>query len=115
MSRDVEAIVLWEDVVHQLFDITNRFPKNQRFVLSNRILDVALDIVEMLVDAQYTKRTEQGDRLEQVNGLFTRLRLLLRIANRENFLSTGRLGNIIEQIDTVAKMVYGWKTRSQSV
>ena len=115
MSRDVEAIVLWEDVVHQLFDITNRFPKNQRFVLTNRILDAALDIVEMLVDAQYTKRTEQGERLERVNGLFTKLRVLLRIANREDFLSTGRLGNIIEQIDNIAKMVYGWKTRSESV
>ena len=115
MSRDVEAIVLWEDVVHQLFDITNRFPKNQRFVLTNRIMDVALDIVEMLVDAQYTKRIAQGERLERVNGLFTKLRVLLRISNRENFISTGRLGNIIEQIDTVAKMVYGWKTHSESV
>lgn len=115
MSRDVEAIVQWEDVIHQLFDITNRFPKNQRFVISNRIMDVALDIVETLVDAQYTKRTEQGERLERVNGLFTKLRVLLRIANRENFISTGRLGDIVDQIDTVARMVYGWKTRSQPV
>lgn len=112
MSREVEAVVLWEDVVHELFAVTNRFPKAQRFVISNRIVTVSLEIAEEMVFAQYAKKDKQADILESVNGKFTQLRLLLRIANRENFLSTGRLSTIVEKIDTVAKMVYGWKTRT---
>lgn len=111
----MEAVVQWEDVVHVLFDVTSRFPKAQRFVLTNRIMNMAILIAEKLVAAQYLSKEGQPPLLQEINGLFTQLRLLLRIASRESWLSKGRLKSLVESIDSIGRMVYGWKTSTKRI
>lgn len=109
MKRDLEVAVLWEDVVHELFVITTRFPKAMRFVISNRITNTALDITSLLVEAQYATIHEQPPLLSKANLLITQLRVLLRISAREQWLSLGQLDLICTQIDVVGKQIYAWK------
>ena len=109
MKRDLEVAVQWEDVVHELFVITGRFPKSLRFVIANRITNLALDIMSLLVEAQYAPSKTQPEILSTCSILITQLRVLLRISARERWLSLGQLDLICTQIDVVGKRIYAWK------
>ena len=109
MKRNLEVAVQWEDVVHELFVITGRFPKAVRYVTANRITNLALDIMSLLVEAQYAPTQEQPPLLSRASVLITQLRVLLRISARERWLSLGQLDLICTQIDVVGKRIYAWK------
>ena len=109
MKRDLEVAVQWEDVVHELFVITGRFPKAVRYVTANRITNLALDIMSLLVEAQYAPSKTQPEILSKCSILITQLRVLLRISARERWLSLGQLDLICTQIDVVGKRIYAWK------
>ena len=109
MKRDLEVAVQWEDVVHELFVITGRFPKTVRVVIANRITNLALDIMSLLVEAQYAPSKIQPEILSKCSILITQLRVLLRISARERWLSLGQLDLICTQIDVVGKRIYAWK------
>ena len=111
MKRDLEVAVQWEDVVHELFVITGRFPKSVRFVIANRIANLALDIMSLLVEAQYAPTQEQPPLLSRASVLITQLRVLLRISARERWLSLGQLDLICTQIDVVGKRIYVWRQK----
>ena len=111
MKRNLEVVVQWEDVVHELFGITGRFPKAVRFVIANRITNHALDIMSLLVEAQYAPTKEQLPLLSRASVLITQLRVLLRISARERWLSLGQLDIICTQIDVVGKRIYVWKQK----
>ncbi len=77
--------VKWMEFLKWLLPVTAKFPKRVRFTLVNRIDNLALDLVEELVDAQYT-RDKQGA-LKQANLRLEKLRMLMRISCEQHYLS----------------------------
>ncbi len=77
--------VKWMEFLKWLLPVTAKFPKRVRFTLANRIDNLALDLVEELVDAQYT-RDKQGA-LKQANLRLEKLRMLMRISCEQHYLS----------------------------
>ena len=114
-EREMQVVVLWEQIIHELLDITSRFPKFIRPVVTNRLLNYCFDVLDQLVSAQYSKRVEQGDFLQQANLHLTKIRFLLRISCQEKWLSEGRLLDLNSKIDQVGKGIYGWQESLSSV
>ncbi len=55
-----------------------RFPRGQKFLLGDRMRTTALDVLERLIEATYTKR--RGDPLARANLGLEKLRFLVRLA-----------------------------------
>jgi hypothetical protein len=58
MARKPEAPVLlvrWYDHTKWILERVDSFPKNQRFVFGTRLADTPLDIMELLIEASYTR------------------------------------------------------------
>ena len=64
--------VLW------LVPAVERFPRSQKFLLGDRIQDVALDVLERLIEATYTKQRDRH--LAGANLGLEKLRSLCRLA-----------------------------------
>ena len=111
------AIVRWEQVLDDLLDRTQRFPKSVRFTFSTRIDNHGLDILEELVEARFASGEALKVALATVDRRLTRLRVLLRLAHKRRYLDTSGVEHVMRGVDEVGRMVGGWRgsaaTRSQ--
>jgi len=114
-ERQMQVVVLWEQLLHELLDVGNKFPKSVRPVVTNRMLNYAFDVLDALVMAQYSETKLQEPYLVEVQLVINKVRVLLRVACVERWLSEGRLIALNEKIDAVSKGVYGWQESLSTV
>jgi phage gp36-like protein len=77
VTPDPPLFVLWYDFTQWLLAKTGRFPKRVRFSFSNRIDNLALDIIEAIVEARYS--AEKRAILRRIDLNLEKLRVLLRM------------------------------------
>ena len=78
----MHGFILW------LIPTVEKFPRSQKFLLGDRIQSIALDVLERLIEATYT-RSREG-LLAQVNLGLEKLRFLFRIASELHCLDLRR-------------------------
>ena len=59
-NEELPLYTLWEQVLDDLLDRTMKFPRSVRFTLARRVDNVALDILEHIVEAPLQRRAAQG-------------------------------------------------------
>ena len=97
-----------EELAAWLLERSCRWPKRLRFVLTQRIENHALDLVEMLVQARYEPRRRRAT-LTEANLRLERVRFLLRIA-RAGGTSTPRVHEgLVRRVDEIGRMLHGWR------
>lgn len=82
------------------------FPRRQKFLLGDRIQRVALDVLESLVDATYTK--QRASHLAQANLGIEKLRFLLRLAWDLRHLDARRYEHAARSLDDIGRKVGAW-------
>jgi hypothetical protein len=106
MDEDLPVFVRWMDFVKWLLPTTEKFPKKVRFSFSNRLDNLALDVVEDLVEARYSRR--KIEKLKAVNLKLERLRVLLRLCHDMEYLPHRSYEFAMRSLDEVGRMVGGW-------
>lgn len=108
-TSHLPLLVLWEEIVGELLDCTLRFPKAVRFTFSQRIDNLALDILERLVEARYSPKSRRRELLGEADARLARLRVLLRLSCDRQYLARGAFEDLIRQIDEAGRMLGGWR------
>ncbi len=98
--------VLW------LIPTVEKFPRSQKFLLGDRLQATALDMLEGLVEATYTR--EAGLILRRVNLLLERLRVLSRLAKDLTLLDLRRYEFAERAVDEIGRLVGGWMKAGRS-
>ncbi|MBM4401400.1 MAG: diversity-generating retroelement protein Avd [Crenarchaeota archaeon] len=93
-------LILW-----MLPKIAN-FPKDQRFLLADRIERILLDILELLIEAVYSKH--KRDILIKVNLKLDVLRFMMRIAKDMKYISVQGYDFFCQSVLEIGRMVGGW-------
>ena len=93
-------LILW-----MLPKIAN-FPKDQRFLLADRIEIILLDILEMLIEAVYSKNKREI--LIKVNLKLDVLRFMTRIAKDMKYINLKSYDFFCQSNIEIGKMVGGW-------
>ena len=83
-----------------------KFPKDQRFLLADRIERILLDILEMLIAAVYSRNRREI--LIQVNLKLDVLRFMMRIAYDMKYVNLAAYDFFSRSILEVGRMVGGW-------
>lgn len=96
----MHQFILW------LIPAVEKFPRSQKFLLGDRIQSTALDVLERLIEATYT-RSREG-LLAQANIGLEKLRFLFRIAGELRCLDLRRYEHAARSLDDVGKLVGGW-------
>lgn len=107
MSPDPPLFVLWYDFTVWLLNKTEKFPKKVRFSLSNRIDNLALDIIEGIIEARYSKRKKEV--LRRIDLAMERLRILLRMCHDFRHLDHKGYEFASRKINEAGRMVGGWR------
>jgi len=107
---DLPIFVKWLDFLKWLLSTTDKFPKKSRFTFSDRINNLALNIVEELVEARYT--THRAGILIRANINLEKLRVLIRISYELRFISFKNYEQAMYSMNEVGKMLGGWMKES---
>ena len=83
-----------------------KFPRSQKFLLGDRIQSTALDVLERLIEATYTKGRQTA--LAQANLGIEKLRFLFRLATEMRYLDPRRYEHAARTLDEVGRLVGGW-------
>src|SRR5665213_3184713 len=104
--QDLPIFVKWIDFLKWLLHTTEKFPKKVRFTFSDRINNLALNVVEELVEARYSGNKKMI--LRSANLRIEKLRVLLRISYESKFLSHEAYKHSMYALNEVGKMLGGW-------
>ena len=105
--RTGPALEAMYQLVRWLIPTLDRFPRRQKFLLGDRIQTTALDGLERLVEATFTRN--RGRLLNQVNVDLDKLRLLLRLAKELGHLDARRYEHGARRLEEVGRLVGGWR------
>lgn len=92
--------VLW------LVPTVEKFPRTQKFLLGDRLQTTALDMLEALIDATYSR--DVGPILRRVNLMLERLRVLFRLAKDLRHVDFPKYEFAARAVDEIGRMVGGW-------
>ncbi|MBM3459792.1 MAG: diversity-generating retroelement protein Avd [Armatimonadetes bacterium] len=95
------------DLVRELTQRVVKFPRDFRFVLGDRILNNVYDLLDLLIEARYTRQKESA--LQRANLRLEQLRFQVRFAYDERFLSHSQYGSLCERVDEVGRLIGGWR------
>lgn len=109
-NQELPLFIHWTKVLTDLLSRTEKFPKRVRFTFSTRIDNLALDILEKIVEAQYSKQKQSI--LKSINLQLEKLRVLLRISHQMGYLDNRGYEHTAKLIREAGSMVGGW-TRQQ--
>ncbi len=90
-----------------LVPAVEKFPRSQKFLLGDRIQSTALDVLEALIEATYTKR--RTGHLARANLGLEKLRFLFRLAKDLRHLDMARYEHAARSLDEIGRMVGGWR------
>lgn len=110
-KKDLPIFIKWMDFLKWLLLTLDSFPKKARFNFSDRIINLALHIVEDLVEARYSKN--KGVILRRANMNLEKIRILMRICFEMRFLSGKAYERSSFLINEVGKMLGGWMKQQQ--
>ncbi|MBM4148982.1 MAG: diversity-generating retroelement protein Avd [Lentisphaerae bacterium] len=94
------------DLLGWLLDRTAKFPKNMRFGLVQKIERIALDLLELIVEAVY--RRDRATLYVRVNLELEKLRVFLRLSHDRSLLSADQLRYAVGEIDEIGRMWHRW-------
>ena len=89
-----------------LVPVLERFPRSQKFLLADRIQSEALDVLEALIVATYTRR--RTGLLERANLGLEKLRFLVRLAGDLRHLDRRRYEHAARCLDETGRKVGAW-------
>ena len=89
-----------------LVPTVERFPRSQKFLLGDRIQSTALDVLESLIEATYTR--DRSGQLAQANLGIEKLRFLFRLAHDLRCLDAQRYEHAARSLDETGRRIGAW-------
>lgn len=89
-----------------LVPVLEKFPRSQKFTLGDRMHQTALDVLEALIEATYTR--DRRGHLARANLGLEKLRYFIRLAMEFRSLDTRRYEHAARSIDQIGRLVGAW-------
>ena len=110
-SDELLVIVKTYDLILWSSNHTSRFPRNHRFVLGERIETAMYDLLEMLIQAKYTR--ENKAILDAANLKLEILRFQMRLAKDLQCIKLNSYEFASKAIDEIGRLVGGWTRKAK--
>ncbi len=101
------------DLTKWLVQTARRFPRDQRFLLAQRLLAKAFELEDALVSANVDRGRTQ-EHLTAADVALTGLRRALHLCNDLEYLSDGQYGHASAMVAEVGRLLGGWQKSVQA-
>ena len=100
ISLAAYKLVLW------VTPTVEKYPRNIKFTLGDRTVSAALDVLDRLIEATYSR--DRVTQLSAANLALERLRFFFRLASDLKVLDLRRYEHAARLIDETGRLVGGW-------
>lgn len=107
-ANDLVIFTQTFDLLTWLLPQCERFPKSQRFVVTQRLQGAALDFQEAIFEANSLGGERRLQCLHIADGELNKLRLYLRLAHQWGWLTSGPYEHVSRMVTLVGKLLGGW-------
>ena len=101
------------DFLSWLIPRTLDFPRNQRFVVTKRLQDAALDFQERIIEANRLRGRRRLERLYEADAALDKVRLYLRLSVLWKWLNEGQYRHASQMVQELGSLLGGWIKQSQ--
>lgn len=106
---DTPLFIKTFDFLSWLLAKTEKFPKSQRFVVTKRLMDAALDFQEVIIEANSLMGKARWRRLELADAALDKVRMYLRLSFKWRWLSEAQYHHASASVTEIGKLLGGWK------
>ena len=106
MNGAPNSIAKTYDLLKWLMPAVSRFPKDKRYTLGQRIENKLLDILELLLDANYSQ--DKLEILKKANLELEYFRYLIRLSYDLEFLDLRRYEFTAQAVNEIGRLIGGW-------
>jgi len=104
--KQVNALTKIYDLLLWIIPQLEKFPKSQKYLLGDRIETLILDIMELIIEAVYTKNKTSF--LKDANLKIEKLRYLIRLTMDLKYLSIKKYEYVSKCLNEIGSEIGGW-------
>lgn len=108
MSDEMVIFPRTYDFLSWLLPLTMNFPRSQRFVVTRRLQDAALNFQELIIEANARRGAGRGDRLRAADAELLKIRLYLRLCEKWRWITPGQYHHASEMVMELGRLLGGW-------
>ena len=105
-SNVPQAVDSCHELLRWLIPHLDKFPRSRRFTLGERLETGLLDVLELLVEAAYSRNKEQA--LKRANLKLERVRHVWRLSHELKVIATRQYEHGAKLIDDLGRQIGGW-------
>ena len=105
-TTDYPLFVQWYKTMDWILDKTEKMPVSTRFSMANRMAAMAIENIEYIIEAIYSRNRKT--QLHKTNMNIEKLRVLFRLAHDRQYISGKQYVYISEKLNEAGKMTGGW-------
>ena len=108
MSKDMVIFTRTYDLLTWLLPLTEKFPRSQRFIVTQRLHNALLNFQEYLIEANALRNRQRTEKLKLADIELRKIRLYLRLSQRWNWISDGQYRHVSSMVAEIGKLLGGW-------
>lgn len=96
------------DFLSWLIPLTLNFPRPQRFVVTRRLQDAALNFQELIIEANVNKGQVRAEKLRAADAELVKVRLYLRLCEKWTWITKGQYQHASSMVAEMGRLLGGW-------
>ena len=102
------------DLLAWLLPALNHFPRSQRFAVTKRLQDAALDFQEAIIEANTCHGAARLARIQHADASLQKVRLYLRLSVRWQWLTPGQYEHVSAMVAEIGRLLGGWQRQTKA-
>lgn len=115
LSEELPIFKSSYDQLERIVDLEKDMPRMLRYALGEKLLDLCLDMLGKIYDANMTigDDSQKHDKIVSLIISYRKLQMLLRVIYRRKAMSTGRYAELVKLLDSIGRQATGWKNHTK--
>jgi len=109
MSEEMVIFTRTYDFITWLLPLTQNFPRSQRFLITQRLQNAALNFQELLLEANAQRGPARSEKLRAADVELRKVRLYLRLSQKWNWIKEGQYRHVSAMVVEIGKLLGGWQ------
>ena len=109
MAEEMIVFTRTYDFISWLLPLAEKFPRSQRFAVTQRLQNAALNFQEAIIEANSLRGYSRTEKLRLADAELRKVRLYLRLCEKWRWISSGQYRHVSEMVAEIGKLLGGWQ------
>lgn len=108
MEQKNTILVQTYEFLKMMIGVMKHFPRDQKFLLADRMQNQISDILELFIEAYYVSGSSKKGKLLEANVQIEKLRYYVRLCYELGYYNSSKYGSVMEKLQEIGRMNGGW-------